>query len=72
MLDLDQRGLPGVMVATEAFREAAAAQVQQLGFEPAIIWIEHPVQNRTDDELRGVADRVFGDVCTALAAEHTA
>ena len=47
MLDLDLRGIPGAMVATTAFREAAAAQARSLGFEPAVVWIPHPVQDRT-------------------------
>lgn len=68
MFDLDKRGLPGVMIATEAFREAAKAQVKQLGFEPAIVWIPHPVQNRTDDELRQLADTVYGDIVSAISA----
>jgi len=68
MFDLDKRGLPGVMIATEAFREAAKAQVKQLGFEPAIVWIPHPVQNRTDDELRMLADEVYPQIIGAISA----
>jgi len=68
MQELDQRGVAGVMIATEAFREAADAQMDQLGFEPAIIWIPHPVQNRTDDELQKLADSVFDDIVGALTA----
>jgi len=69
MQDLDRRGVAGVMIATEAFRDAADAQMDQLGFEPAIIWIPHPVQNRTDTELQGLADGVFNDIVGALTAQ---
>ncbi len=68
MQELDRRGVAGVMVATEAFRDAASAQMDQLGFEPAIVWIPHPVQNRTDDELRAIADGVFDEIVGALTA----
>ena len=57
MLDLDERGIPGVMIATTAFREAAAAQSQSLGYEPAIVWVPHPIQNRSDEELLAIRRR---------------
>jgi len=44
------------MVATTEFKRAAAAQAQSLGFEPNIIWVEHPIQNRTEAELCRIAD----------------
>jgi hypothetical protein len=68
MLDLDLRGIPGAMVATTAFREAAAAQSRSLGFEPAIVWIPHPVQDRTDDELRALADDALDEVLAAITS----
>jgi len=55
------------MVATEAFRDAAKAQVQQLGFEPAIVWIPHPVQNRTNAELAGIADDCFDQLVKSIS-----
>ena len=66
MLDLDRRGVPGVMIATTAFRDAAAAQARSLGFEPAIVWVPHPIQDRTDAELRGIADEALDAVLAAL------
>ena len=66
MLDLDERGVPGVMIATTAFREAAAAQSKSLGYEPAIVWVPHPIQNRTDDEIRAIADRAMGEIVEKL------
>ena len=66
MLDLDQRGVPGVMVATSAFAEAAAAQSESLGFEPAIVYVPHPIQNRTDEELHGIADDAYNAIVKAL------
>ena len=66
MLDLDERGIPGVMVATTAFREAAAAQSASLGYEPAIVWVPHPIQNRTDEELLAIADEAMKEILEEL------
>jgi len=68
MLDLDERGIPGVMIATTAFRDAAAAQAKSLGYEPAIVWVPHPIQNRTDEEIRAIADEAMGEIVERLTA----
>ncbi len=56
MADLESRGVPSVGVATTEFIEAAAAQARSLGVDPAYVFIPHPVQDRTDEELRQLAD----------------
>ena len=66
MLDLDERGIPGVMIATTAFRQAAAAQSASLGYEPAVVWVPHPIQNRTDEEIRSIADEAMGEIMEKL------
>ena len=43
-------------MATTEFIEGAAAQAKSLGFDPALVFIPHPVQDRTDDELKQLAD----------------
>ena len=45
-----------MVVATTEFIEAAEIQAKALGTDPACIFIPHPVQDRTDDELRAMAD----------------
>ena len=66
MLDLDERGVAGVMVATTAFRQAAAAQSASLAYEPAIVWVPHPIQNRTDEEIRTIADDAMEEIVEKL------
>ena len=66
MADLDRRGIPGVMVASEEFKQAANAQAKSLGFEPAIVWVPHPIQNRSMDELAGIARDAFGPIMDQL------
>lgn len=50
------------MVATEAFKPAAAAQARALELEPAVAWVPHPIQNRTPKELEAIADGVLEEV----------
>ena len=68
MADLDQRGVPGVMVATTEFQEAAAAQSNALGFEPAIVWVPHPIQNRSAEELQQIAAEALEPILEMLTA----
>jgi hypothetical protein len=56
MADLEARGIPTVGVATVEFRQGAEAQARSLGTDPALVFIPHPVQDRTDDELNRLAD----------------
>ncbi len=69
MADLDRRGIPGVMVATEAFRDAAEAQADSLGFEPAIVWVPHPIQNRSAEELKQIAADAMEPILAMLTAK---
>ncbi|MBE90746.1 MAG: hypothetical protein CMM76_15055 [Rhodospirillaceae bacterium] len=66
MNTLDQLGVPGLMVATTEFKPAAAAQSKSLGFEPEIIWVDHPIQNRTEDELKEIAYDAFPTIIETL------
>jgi len=53
-------------VATTEFRDAAAAQARSLGFEPAVVWVDHPVQNRTAAELEALADGAIEAILAAV------
>lgn len=69
IVDLEIRGVPGVFVATVAFTDGAAVQARALGADPAAVYVEHPIQDRTDAELIAIADQAFADVLAALVAE---
>ena len=43
-------------VATTEFIDAAAVQSKALGTDPACVFVPHPVQDRSDDEMRQMAD----------------
>ena len=55
-MNFDSRGIPGVSVVTTGFTDAVETQSKALGFEPAILYVPHPIQNRTADELNKIAD----------------
>lgn len=55
-------------VATTAFVEAAAAQSATLGYEPTLVWVPHPIQDRTDDEIRKIADDAFDEILRRLTS----
>jgi len=44
-------------VATTEFIDAAAVQSRALGTDPAYVFVPHPVQDRTDVEMRAMADQ---------------
>jgi alkanesulfonate monooxygenase SsuD/methylene tetrahydromethanopterin reductase-like flavin-dependent oxidoreductase (luciferase family) len=63
VLELESLGTPAVLVASDAFAQAAARQAELLG-APDLRYrlVAHPIQDRTDDELRALAR----DVARAL------
>ena len=66
VIEFESLGRPGVLVASDAFAQAAAEQVQLLG-QPKLAYAlaPHPIQDRTDEELRAIAAEL---VDAALAA----
>jgi hypothetical protein len=66
MTELEARGLPTVYVASAEFREAGAAQARALGFEPASVFVAHPIQDRTDEEMRALADGAVEEVISQI------
>jgi hypothetical protein len=66
--DLEGRGLPGVFVASTEFVDAAAAQVRSIGLDVARVFVPHPIQDRTDDEMRALADAAVDEILSKLTA----
>ena len=65
--DLEKRGVPGVFVASTGFVSAATSQSTALGFPAASVFVAHPIQDRTDDELRALADGAYPAIRAAIA-----
>ncbi len=68
IVDLEMRGIPCVFVATTEFLDGAERQAKALGFDPAAVYVSHPVQDRTDEEMRAMADGVFAKLVASLEA----
>ena len=67
IVDLERRGIPGVFVASSEFVSAADAQSASLGFpDVARVFTPHPIQDRTDDEMRAYADAALADILSAI------
>jgi hypothetical protein len=69
IVDLEARGVPGVFVATVAFTDGAEVQARALGADPAAVYVEHPIQDRSDAEMLAIADGAFDAVVAALVAK---
>ena len=70
MVDLETRGVPGVFVASAAFVDATGAQARALGLEPAVVFVPHPIQDRTDEEMRALADSAVEEVLARLVVSR--
>ena len=67
LVHLERRGIPAVGVATAPFADEAIEQARRLGMPDAsMVYIPHPVQLLTDDELGARADAIFPGVLAAL------
>ena len=65
-MNLDGRGIPGVSIVTTGFSDAVEVQAQAMGFDPAIVYVPHPIQNRTREELARIADDAVGPALKLL------
>ncbi len=69
MKDLDGRGIPGAMIATTEFEDAANKQGTAIGFMPGIVYVPHPIQNRTAEELKEIAANAIAPILDKITAE---
>ena len=67
-MDLESRGIPAGFIASCEFVEAAEAQGKSLGIKPASVFVSHPIQDRTDEEMAQLA-RDAAAAVTALIYE---
>ena len=68
VLEFEALGRPAVLVASDTFADGAERQAALLG-QPDLrrAFVAHPVQDRTDDELRAMARAVADEVVAALS-----
>ena len=68
-MDLETRGIPAVYVATTEFIEGARTQAKALGADPVGIFVTHPIQDRTDDEMKALVDEFVDAIIAGLLDE---
>ena len=66
MVNLEGQGIPGVFVASAEFVVAAESQAKGLGTEPDAVFVVHPIQDCTDDEMIAIADKAYDQVVAKL------
>ena len=67
-MNFDSKGIPGVSVVTTGFTDAVDVQSRAMGFEPAVVYTPHPIQNRKAAEIIKIADDVIEPVLRLLQA----
>ena len=61
------QNIPSVFLASTEFVEAATAQAEALGLpEVQRLFVQHPIQDATDEEMRARAEAVFDSILGAL------
>jgi hypothetical protein len=69
MVRLERLGIATAAVATEPFLDEALEQARLLGMpDYRMVYVPHPVQLLTLDELQGYADAVFEQIVALLVA----
>lgn len=61
--------MAAVNIVTTQFEQAADAQCESLGYDAAIVWVPHPIQNRTRAELEALADEHFEVILAKLGVQ---
>ena len=64
--NFEAEGRPAVFVASAEFIQAAHAQALALGFDPAAVYVPHPIQDRSDAELHALADAALEEIISRL------
>jgi hypothetical protein len=72
IIDLEARGVPGVFVATLEFVDGADKQARALGGDPAAVYVAHPIQDRSDEEMTAIADGAYERILRALVGDRSA
>ncbi len=69
VLEFEKAGKPSLLIASSAFFDAADKLARMLG-QPAArrVFVAHPIQDRTDDEMRALADADLDEILAAITA----
>ena len=71
LVDYEARGIPSVLVASSEFVHAAQPQAEALGMPDLAagsVFVPHPIQDATDEEMRMKAQDAIDAIVEALTA----
>jgi len=63
------QGTPAISIASDEFTDAADAQRKALGMDATCCFVRHPIQDRTDEEMRQLADEIADEVVAGLTSK---
>ncbi|MCB1670538.1 MAG: hypothetical protein KDI29_05425 [Pseudomonadales bacterium] len=66
-MTLESRGIPAGFVASTEFVDAARAQARSLGINPASVYVAHPIQDRTDQEMVQLAQQAIEKIVAMIS-----
>jgi D-alanine-D-alanine ligase-like ATP-grasp enzyme len=64
---LEGLGVVSVGIATTEFVDAAHIQNKYLSYDPAVVFVPHPIQDRTPEEIWALADNAFEEIIKAVS-----
>jgi hypothetical protein len=67
--EFERAGRPGVLIASSVFIDAAEREAGKIG-HPDLqrVFVPHPVQDRTDEELRAMARATIEEIVAGISA----
>ena len=68
---MEKRGIPGMFVASTEFEDAAVSQASALGRDPAVVLVPHPIQDRSDEEVRAIANNAIEPILALISVQPT-
>jgi hypothetical protein len=67
---LENAGIPSLAVATHEFMTAARAQASALGrADFDAVYVAHPIQDQTPNEIAAKAEAVLAEICQRLTLD---
>lgn len=69
-MDLESRGIPSGFVASTEFIQAADAQAKSLGISPASVFVPHPIQDRSDEEMTQLAKEAVDQIIAMIVEQQ--
>ena len=63
--------MPGVFIASTEFVSAAETQASALGFAPESVFVQHPIQDRTDEEVQALADDALEAIIAKISQANS-